>query len=467
MSQSLPTSSSSLQTLDAILNEILLPHISNPHLATSLRNIAKRGENGEYLLAGTLLQAGGSGTDGSVAPGMTVGADPLTLLDPYVNTLGYLYILTARLIIQNPLPVTLAVVESFCQSFNPEVARLVPERVTLLAQLIVKITEAENNLSSAIGPLETLLRRYTPSLDYLTTIHSQFVHACVATRNYAAALPILQFSISEIDTRLSPLSYHDVLNYHYIGALALLGLRNYQLASKYLELVVSAPTQSHPSALQLEALKKLTIVRLILYGATRPLPRYSNPNLSRLIKSTPYASFPRVFPSTPDVLQEIVDKDLKVFQTDCNMGLVRQLLEYGPRWAIRRLTATYITLSLKEIGKAVGVPDEQIVRDIVLSMIERSEIKAELNGNTVVFLDDDLAEAGLDSQSFSPKEIEKLLKSTQAQSALLAELDREVARSKEFLIRALKDKEVSAGVLIDEELFNIDGAGHGMKDWDD
>lgn len=68
--------------------------------------------------------------------------------------------------------------------------------------------------------------------------------------------------------------------------------------------------------------------------------------------------------------------------------------------------------------------------------IEKSEIKAELNGAIVTFLDDDFAEVGLDSDlCVSPKEVEKLLKRSQAQSALLSELDRETARSKEFLTK--------------------------------
>jgi COP9 signalosome complex subunit 3, N-terminal helical repeats len=58
-----------------------------------------------------------------------------------------------------------------------------------------------------------------------------------------------------------------VLNYHYTGALALLALKRFSQASTYLELVAAAPVHQSPAALQLEALKKLTLVRLILFGA--------------------------------------------------------------------------------------------------------------------------------------------------------------------------------------------------------
>lgn len=92
MAQSL-TLGSSIQTVDDVLNQVLAHDNSDAQLAAFFRNIVKLGENGEYLLAGTLSQAGGSGTDGGVASGMTTDADPLSVLDPCVNTLGYLYIL--------------------------------------------------------------------------------------------------------------------------------------------------------------------------------------------------------------------------------------------------------------------------------------------------------------------------------------------------------------------------------------
>ena len=74
--------------------------------------------------------------------------------------------------------------------------------------------------------------------------------------------------------QLSPLTYHDVLNYHYTGALALLALKRFKQASLYLELVAAAPAHQNPAALQLEALKKLTLVRLILYGEVSPSDGY-------------------------------------------------------------------------------------------------------------------------------------------------------------------------------------------------
>ncbi len=45
------------------------------------------------------------------------------------------------------------------------------------------------------------------------------------------------------------------------------------------------------------------------------------------------------------------------------------MVERAPRWAIRKLTDTYLTLSLPEIGRAAGIEDVVEVRRIVVSMV--------------------------------------------------------------------------------------------------
>jgi len=51
------------------------------------------------------------------------------------------------------------------------------------------------------------------------------------------------------------------------------------------------------------------------------------------------------------------------------MGLVEQALERAPRWAIKKLTGTYLTLALHDIRKAVKIDDQDRVRSLVLSMV--------------------------------------------------------------------------------------------------
>jgi len=129
-----------------------------------------------------------------------------------------------------------------------------------------------------------LVTRYPPDGSYLTTLHPLFVlvspswpffsssfsctQSCVATRHFTVALPVLQVPITNIDTSLSDLTYIDNLKYHYIGGIALTALRRWDEAEDFFEICIGSPAVV-PSAVQLEALKKLKLVQLIARGKVR------------------------------------------------------------------------------------------------------------------------------------------------------------------------------------------------------
>lgn len=51
------------------------------------------------------------------------------------------------------------------------------------------------------------------------------------------------------------------------------------------------------------------------------------------------------------------------------MGLVNQVIERAPRWLIRKLTSTYVTLGLGDIAKEIGSSNEDEVRATIVSMV--------------------------------------------------------------------------------------------------
>jgi len=114
--------------------------------------------------------------------------------------------------------------------------------------------------------------------------------------------------------------------------------------------------------------------------------------------------------------------------------LLKLVVERAPRWAIRKLTETYLTLSLAEIGRATGIDDSE-VRRIVLSMIEAGEIDASIDAHgSVTFADDEPA-------AVSKAEIDGVLRVAQEQEQVLRRLEREIARNKDYLQKAVRSRE--------------------------
>jgi len=191
-------------------------------------------------------------------------------------------------------------------------------------------------------------------------------------------------------------------------------------------------SSSEPSVFQVEAAKKLLLVQLILHGKTLPLPKYTHQTVSNL-KGTPYHSLARVYPNLEQV-HSIAAKERTSFVADDNLGLLRLVVERAPRWAIRKLTETYLTLSLTEIGRAAGI-EEAEVRRIVLSMIEAGEIDASIDAHGSVTFGDD------EPVAVSKAEIDGALRVAQEQEQVLRRLEREIARNKDYLQKAVRSRE--------------------------
>lgn len=242
----------------------------------------------------------------------------------------------------------------------------------MLAKLVIKFAAHCNNPRLALPCLQSLVMRYPPTPAHLTSIHSLFVLQCASTRSFAHALPLLEkWQITDISVNISPdLTYLDNLMYHYTAGVCLAALNKWALAEDYFEICITAPAHGTTiSAVQMEALKKLKLVQLIRTGTASPLPKYTNSSLLRAFRNTPYNSFIQAYPSQGDALRALVEKERNLFSNERNLGLITQALQRGPRWQVKKLTATYVTLSFAEIGRQVGIASEDDVRDLVLSMV--------------------------------------------------------------------------------------------------
>jgi predicted small integral membrane protein len=99
------------------------------------------------------------------------------------------------------------------------------------------------------------------------------------------------------------------------------------------------------------------------------LPKYTHPLLLRLFKATPYTAFINAYPHNTALMREIYEKERQTFQADKNVGLLQQAAIRAPRWVLKKLTATYVTLHLSDIGRVVKIDSEDGVRALLLSMV--------------------------------------------------------------------------------------------------
>ncbi|KAF8607339.1 hypothetical protein BDV93DRAFT_468076 [Ceratobasidium sp. AG-I] len=437
-----------IESLEQVVQSTQSPLVQDPAAhATALRILAKK--PGGNIILGSLLPIAPAPpspiaedappvTEETPAqpPAPPAPSDPLDLIDPTQCTVAFLYILSARVLPDSPTPVPLQHIGNFCTAFNPEHARMAPDRMTLLAKGIYGLAERNQAFQEAIPLLMSLVRRYPPHMGYLTTIHPLLLAACVQTRHFTTVMPVLAEGITEIDTQISDVHYTDNLQYHYLGGCVFAALKRFKDAEDFFELTVTAPATA-ASAIQIEAYKKLTLIQLILYGEVRNAPRYVSGVVTRMYKThTAYLNLAKNYGLVNP--NEMPTSDLETFTKDNNFGLLKQALARIPYWAVHKLTKTYVSLSLGEIGEAVKISDEAAVRALVQTMISTNEIAATISPTGIVKFED------APVLTMTGAEGDRILSLARAQCQKLMDLDKQIARSKSYISAALKERDHSA-----------------------
>ncbi|EJT99237.1 hypothetical protein DACRYDRAFT_69644 [Dacryopinax primogenitus] len=401
-------------------------------------------------LAESLLGGLANGQDPLVNVGFGVGGGKTAA----AFSLGTLFILSARLSIQNPPPTSFQTIVEWCGTFEPHQARLAPERMTKLVKGIVRWAEQQGQPEDALEPLRLLVTRYPPSPAYLTNIHPVFVQLCCTTRHFSLALPILSNPITEIDASISDLHYTDNLIYHYCGGVAYGALKRWKEAADFFEIAVSSPA-TVASAIQIEAYKKYSLIQLILYGKTSPPPKYTSPPVSRAYRNSsttqPYLKFINAVEISDPTVAHSLAKETDAFVQDNNLGLVNQVLARLPWLAVKKLKETYMKLSLEEIGRSIASTiseDGSSARALIVEMVAAGELSAIIHpeDETVSFEE----ESALLPQP-GKQQVERALESAREAVERLAELDRTIGRSRDYIQKALHQRDSGGMGWQDEE----------------
>jgi len=406
------------------------------HLLPSLRTIVKsQGAHADSLFGGLI-----DGADPLLNMGLGTGGGRQAA----AYTLGTLYMLSARLSMPSPPQTSFQTIVEWCATFEPHQARLASDRVTKLARGIVYWAEQQGHPEDALEPLRLLVTRYPPSPAYLTNVHPIFVQLCCTTRHFMLALPILSTPITEIDKEISDLHYTDNLVYHYCGGVALGALKRYREAVDFFEITVSSPA-AVASAIQVEAYKKLSLIQLILYGKTSPPPKYTSPAVSRAFRNSsstqPYLKFINAVELSDAESARKLVKEVDAFQVDNNLGLLKQVLDRLPWLAVKKLKETYMKLSLEEIGREVGLSatwdDPKGARALIVDMIAAGELSALIHPDGTVSFEEESALLPAPSKI----QIETALEQARDAVERLAELDRTIGRSREYIQKALHQRD--------------------------
>eukprot|EP00842_Homolaphlyctis_polyrhiza_P003751 jgi/Hompol1/4377/HPOL_003629-RA len=194
----------------------------------------------------------------------------------------------------------------------------------------------------------------------------------------------LALGICDVASPVAPTRVLDVLLFYYYGGLALIGAKRFRDALHFFDVCLCVPSIV-PSAVQIEAYKHHLLVALLLYGDVVPLQKSVSPCVARACRAHTfhYSEFATAFSSLNHARALAkANQFAEKFIADKTVGLINQCLSDIVRRKIKQLTTTYLTLSLSDIAKSVGITEadaDKQAEDHVLHMITKKSVFASIS----------------------------------------------------------------------------------------
>lgn len=436
------------------------------------------------------------------------GASALDIINPALNTVSYVYVLLAHINAAQKGGKGLGWekvwgrIESFLESFDARQIRYLGKEFTHIIDVALKYARSTNQPALVIKPLRNAILRLDPSGSMLTSTHLHLVKLALETRTYDAAVPVLDKFIFQFpgainhpkpaficeeglppvayitpESKLSTkLKYQDVLEYFLYSGMVYIGMRKWDSALECLENAVTYPARE-VSKIMVEAYKKWVLVGLLLEGKLLHLPRYTSIAASKAFHTLgkPYESVAQIFETgTAARLKSEVEAGQKIWQDDCNTGLIFNILAGYQKFQIRNLAGIYTKITIPEVnhlttsaetGSRLQSPAlaEQLVRD----MIAEGSLDATLSnppGGPAILT---FMTSGLKK---SEKEIEEELQASRERIQVLAaeikRTDRMLTYDKEYLKFVQKQKKNAKNGVLDQAIAGPDLDWNALEDED-
>jgi len=390
--------------------------------------------------------------------------EALATLDPSIHTLGYTYLLAAR-IGKGDVNRFQGLAQNLLLNANASQARMAPAKFQSIAQRFLDHCVEAGQPLRAVKPLYHAVTRLRPNTNTLTPLHSHFLHACILSKSYHMGFNLIEQEIFEVTSgETSGVSIKDVLSYFYFAGLIYIGLKLYKKALASLRVVIVAPANTL-SAIMIEAYKKYALVSLIIHGKVAASPRYASVAMTRGAKSiTAYQDFITTFGKhNSEELHKVATTHTETFIKDKNFGLVKQAIQAQYKQSIQRSTQTYLTLSLEELTQSVNLSSAKDTEKHILKMIENKEIYATINVKDGMISFGDASEEydTNDAASSLDGRIQRVI----SYARRIRHLDDTISSSQQYISKTVsrEGKWGGAGSEMDDEGFDGKGANWGNK----
>eukprot|EP00596_Hydrurales_sp_CCMP1899_P001063 CAMPEP_0119035740 /NCGR_PEP_ID=MMETSP1177-20130426/2946_1 /TAXON_ID=2985 /ORGANISM="Ochromonas sp, Strain CCMP1899" /LENGTH=290 /DNA_ID=CAMNT_0006994443 /DNA_START=527 /DNA_END=1399 /DNA_ORIENTATION=- len=184
-----------------------------------------------------------------------------------------------------------------------------------------------------------------------------------------------------ISSRSTSLTALDYLEYFFYAGLCFIGVKKYNVAVEYFLQAIVFPAQA-VSTVVTACIKAARLASLVDSGNAFEVPKYASNIVSRFAKqdSPVYDALVKAFLANDShALTNHISTGGPVLNADHSLGLAYQMVAALTNSNIKKLTSTYITLSLEDISTSTGLANIKVTENLLLKMVSQGKIKARIN----------------------------------------------------------------------------------------
>jgi len=273
---------------------------------------------------------------------------------------------------------------TFLINFNAEQIRKSPDTLSLLSQFLVQELLQRRTPMIGIHPLLQAIGKLQENEKCLTALHSDVCKLSLVSKCFHPVKKILDATYVDIDKHVVD-NPERILSFFYYGGMIYASLKQYEKALYYFESCVTMPA-SVVSYIMLESYKKFILITLLVHGdktkACLVLPKYTSEVIEKYMKPIckPYHELANAFYSNNSTdLNGVIGKNYDAFEADANTGLVTQVAMAQIKSNIKRLTKTFVTLSLEDVATKAGLGSPKEAKEKIVSMIQERSIHAKVS----------------------------------------------------------------------------------------
>jgi len=306
------------------------------------------------------------------------------MLDPTKHTLGMLYLLSFKCGDVKDHNQFITHARKLMIEGDGHQLKMIPKKMTQVCEqfkLSLILTESFMNgvlpLKKAVEKMRGAKKKYL-----LTSIHHIFLLVCLKAHCYRQALDILKAPVYEIDPKNDGMKPIDYLSFQFYAGNIYCGVKQFDKAIERYQMALTMPSNVI-SQIQIESYKRYILCCLLVHGNVVPLPQGTTSHVvHRCVDKmvVAYTELASAFKKDVSAVRRVVAEQNEIFLNDKNYGLVNQVLVALIKRNIKRLTNTYVILSLREIAETAELSGgAEEAEKHVRNMITEGSINARIN----------------------------------------------------------------------------------------